>query len=71
MNFSDRVPGIPDFTPIFDLIREERILSACMKALRVSSDIILISSPFAHLIPFIPLAHRPIHRMHVSAVFAA
>jgi hypothetical protein len=23
-----RVPGIPDFTPIFDLIREERILSA-------------------------------------------
>jgi hypothetical protein len=42
-----------------------------MKALRVSSDIILISSPSAHLIPFIPLAHRPIHRMHVSAVFAA
>jgi hypothetical protein len=25
-----RVPGIPDFTPIFDLIREERILSAIL-----------------------------------------
>jgi hypothetical protein len=30
MNFPDRVPGIPDFTPIFDLIREERILSAIL-----------------------------------------
>jgi hypothetical protein len=30
MNFLDRVPGIPDFTPIFDLIREERILSAIL-----------------------------------------
>jgi len=27
MNFPDRVPGIPDFTPIFDLIREVRILN--------------------------------------------
>ena len=25
-----RVPGIPDFTPLFDLIREERILSAIL-----------------------------------------
>jgi hypothetical protein len=31
MNFPDRVPGIPDFTPIFDLIREERILSAILE----------------------------------------
>jgi hypothetical protein len=30
MNFPDRVPGIPDFTPIFDLIREERILTAIL-----------------------------------------
>ncbi|MCJ7564858.1 MAG: hypothetical protein MUP52_09765 [Candidatus Aminicenantes bacterium] len=30
MNFPDRVPGIPDFTPIFDLIREEKILSAIL-----------------------------------------
>jgi hypothetical protein len=30
MNFPDRVPGIPDFTPIFDLIREERILSTIL-----------------------------------------
>jgi hypothetical protein len=25
-----RIPGIPDFTPIFDLIREEKILSAIL-----------------------------------------
>jgi hypothetical protein len=30
MNFLDRVPEIPDFTPIFDLIREKRILSAIL-----------------------------------------
>jgi len=28
MIFLDRVPGIPDFISIVDLIREERILSA-------------------------------------------
>jgi hypothetical protein len=36
MNFPDRVPGIPDFTPIFDLIREERILSAILGYLQIS-----------------------------------
>jgi hypothetical protein len=36
MNFPDRVPGIPDFTPIFDLIREERILSAILGLKRIN-----------------------------------